>query len=222
MRVCAVKNCKPPDGESRSFFPFPVESFDESWLPLLGQEIGWEPCKNTTLCEVHYTEDCFSSSTSKHKLLTKDALPFGFKRKSTENPDMTVMDHAYSIDPESANVKIKKLYNEVDKLRKKNDALRKQKRRLTNKVASLDEAIKLSLEENNVATDDITLQNLYEQSANIPAEFFKSYTKKIKLTNNNEPISYCDDLRKFAFSLHNISAKAYRWDFSFNLEIFSL
>ena len=80
----------------------------------------------------------------------------------------------------------------MKQLREKNEALRRKhkntlrvKRRLVDKVESLESAIDQSIRKTGAIVDDTSMQNLLEKSSRLPAEFLKTYSKKLKTSTYN-------------------------------------
>ena len=200
MRVCAVKNCQPTQGIKRTIFKFPVKQFTAEWLPFLGQPLYWEPKVNSGLCSLHY---CPEDLRSNGKRLADGAQPFQSQVMNSRG------DHSYAIQAENVAEEIKQLREKNEALRRKHKNTLRVKRRLVDKVESLESAIDQSIRKTGAIVDDTSMQNLLEKSSRLPAEFLKTYSKKLKTSTYNVQ-EYSEPMREFALTLHNISPKAYR------------
>ena len=110
---------------------------------------------------------------------------------------------------------MKKLKRDFSKLQAETKNLKRQKRKLQHDISEI-EQILIDLEIN---ASDSTIESLISKARELPRAIHEGLMKRTKFEQNNNdkdnavyhPSQYSREIRDFAISLHNTSARAYRY-----------
>ena len=232
---CCVVGCtnRREKGCTLSFHRFPMKNSEllQKWIKAVSRQ-NWYPNEDTFVCSVHFTDDCYNV-TAQRSRLKKDAFPSIFPkeypsymqnqkkekqkspkkrklvdvqpRKAVPSPSKlrrTVqLDHPYG-------TKEQVIDNQVSKLKRKVDSMRKKVKRRDKKIQNMVDLLKHLKKKQLIADYEHIL--ITENFGSIAEELFQNQSlNSRKLTTFAH--RYSDITKQIAMTLHYYSPKAYEF-----------